>query len=107
MINFESLFTRKAHNEGAEVRIIGHDGKFTDFYILVMGVDSDAWRNRKKESTVQETLADMTLGWRGINIEFSPEMAKTLYTEAPYIADQVATFFYNRENFTRPANQSL
>lgn len=106
-IEFQKLFTRTAHNEGAEIRILGVDGKFTDFYITLRGVDSDAWRNRKSQTeTPADVLADMTVTWRGVDVEFSRDMAKTLYVEAPYIADQVAAFFYKRENFTKPASQS-
>ena len=98
------------------MQVVGPDGNLTDVYIRLVGVDSAKWREikldieRKAMSgdsgslSPAEYLADATLGWRGIEsngnpLEFSPDAAINLYTDAPYICDQADRFVAKRLNF--------
>jgi hypothetical protein len=117
------LETKLAHERGAELRVIGPDGKTkTDFYITVVGLDSAVWRSMMRDyqrEMVQasitgdkvdhdkrspEMLAKATLSWRGLTdngeeVAFSQETAEQLYFNAPYIADQLDNFIAKRKNF--------
>lgn len=127
----EDLYTLDAHTEGAECRLVSPiDGKLTDCYIKVVGVDSVTWREaelrvkrqnleyfknaelssderkRKVLESTAEVLSEATLSWRGFEvdgkeIEFSKEKVKQLYINSPAIADQVDLFIGKRANFTK------
>lgn len=122
-MDIAKLETKAAHDTGAEVRIIGPDGRLTDFYITVVGLDSAVWRSimRKQhrdalnaamegaehdiDAESPALLAEATIGWRGLEadgeaVEFSKETAKRLYENAPYIADQLDRFIGKRANFS-------
>jgi hypothetical protein len=116
------LVTKDVHNEGAEMQVIGPDGKKTDFYIRLVGPDSDKLREIKaaaqraaiakltegKDSSINTAsfIAEATLGWRGLThadqeIEFSREVAENLYINAPYICEQADKFIAKRVNFIK------
>jgi hypothetical protein len=121
-MDIAKLTTREAHDAGAEVRIRDQFGAETDVYVRVVGMDSAVWRRIMRdqerrvlaaaasgtdevEQDVAQTLAEATLGWRGLEangepLEFSAEAAYELYSGAPYIADQVDRFIGKRANFT-------
>jgi len=120
-MNITDLYTAESHENGSEVNIINpFDGNPTDIYIKVQGVDSKAFREAKRKSyrnalenpdsydsdkTTCEILADITVGWRGVesdgkDLEFSKEKAFELYENAPAIRDQIDTYISNRANFT-------
>jgi hypothetical protein len=53
-----------------------------------------------------DLLTAVTIGWRGLKsgkdtVEFSPEVAKGLYENAPSVASQVDRFVADRVNFTK------
>ena len=111
------MHTRDRHNAGSEVRIKDELGDDTDIYIRVVGLDSGTWNAIQlsigrdhaegKEIENHTVLADATIGWRGVEsdgvvLEFSRDLVRDLYFNAPYIADQVNRFIGNRRNFTRP-----
>lgn len=121
-MEFDSLLTRQAHEEGAEINIINpNTGEKTDVYIKVMGVDSSAWRQAMKAAVRRmvspnrdddlidddaEKLASITIAWRGITrggkpLEFSKKECKELYIKSPALMDQVDRFVANYRNFTK------
>lgn len=126
-MDFNDLATAQSHGNGAEINILSPvDGKPTDVYITIMGIDSKEWRAAKKAQTSQiitaradgkmedldydrmdaEALAKITLGWKGIAKEgkeykFSYENALSLYLDAPAVVSQLIEFVSNRENFIK------
>jgi hypothetical protein len=122
-MDIKSLETKDLHDAGAEIQVKDQEGKLTDFYITVVGIDSTVWRGIQKriqrasiDAMVEgkpqpvedqaKTLAQATIDWRGLKdgrskVEFSAEIAERLYTNAPYIADQVDRFIGNRTNFIK------
>ena len=77
-MDIKGLYTVEKHEAGAEVRITSPvDGDLTDFYILVQGIDSKAYRSAviayqrrllaEQEGGEAELLAAVTIGWRGLN----------------------------------------
>jgi hypothetical protein len=118
-----ALETAQAHNEGAEMRVRGPDGEYTDFYIMLSGMDSTTWRKAArdvKRKVVEvmsaggevdidfeaESLAASTIGWRGLEsdgeaVEFNVDTAFSLYKNAPYIQDQADRFMGDRANFIK------
>lgn len=116
-MDINTLYTVDAHEEGAEIRIVSPlDGKKTDFYISVQGVDSKAYRTAVKayhrkllndeEGGEIELIVAITKGWRGLvdgdkEVEFSAENAKSVYENAPDVASQLDRFVANRQNFIK------
>jgi hypothetical protein len=116
-MDIKGLYTVEKHEAGAEVRITSPvDGDLTDFYILVQGVDSKAYRSAvrayqrrllaEQEGGEAELLAAVTIGWRGLNdgkaeVEFSREKAVQLYENSPNVANQIDRFIADRKNFTK------
>jgi len=115
------LETRQAHESGAEMRVIGPDGEFTDLYLKILGVDSALWRGLVKEIERKiseavtlgedpdidkaEYIARAVVGWRGAEengeeLPFSEERLRQLLKDAPYICDQADRFMSKRVNFT-------
>ncbi len=116
-MDINTLYTVDAHEEGAEIRIVSPlDGKETDFYISVQGIDSKAYRKAVKayhrkllneeEGGDIDLLVSITKGWRGLSdgkeeIEFSSVRAKAVYENAPDVAVQVDRFVADRKNFIK------
>jgi hypothetical protein len=116
-MDINTLYTVDAHEEGAEIRIISPlDGKETDFYITLQGVDSKAYRKAvrayhkkliaEEEGGEIDLLIAITKGWRGLSdgnkeIEFSALRAKAVYENAPNVATQVDRFVSDRTNFIK------
>jgi len=117
-MDITELYTRDAHEQGAEMQIKDKTGQPAEMYISLVGMDSKTWRslmaeqNRKLmaenadvDEIKAETFASATLSWRGFmskgeEIAFSREKVLELYTQAPYIVDQVNHFVGDRLNFT-------
>jgi hypothetical protein len=109
--------TTADHEAGAECRIRSpKTGKPTDFYITVLGPDSKKYREAqgqlyraimdKKESGSTDFLAAITTDWRGLTdnkkpVAFSKKAVKSIYMNAPYIANQVDSFIGDRVNFIK------
>ena len=124
-MEFNSLLTQEAHEEGAEVQIVNpNTGEKTDVFIKVLGPDSKEFRtavkvamrkaiaNSAKDDPEDDTETDIeqiaaaTIGWRGIMSEgkelpFTKKQCKDLYRKAPSILDQVNRFIGNYRNFTK------
>lgn len=121
-------FAGKA-DAGVEM-VVAHPGtgEPTDAAITLAGVDSQAWRRAnhelasrllkssrgkidktfgEREANTAEMLASVTLRWRNVEDEgkqlvCTPEIAKKLYLDYPWLAEQVDSFIGNRANFFCP-----
>lgn len=119
-MNIDELYTLKHHEKGAEMQVRNAEGKELKMYLTLAGVDSKLYRKEKTalsrkimanrdtdlEDARAESLAEVTLGWRGFEskgkkLKFSKEQVKKLYINAPYIMDQIDGFIFNRVNFTQ------
>lgn len=119
-MDINQLYTVDAHEKGAEMQLKDENSKPLDMYIKVVGVDSKLFREVKNklrrdiladpsvdmEELKTNSLADITLGWRGFlekgkEIKFSQKRILQLYQNAPYIADQIDMFCNARANFTK------
>jgi hypothetical protein len=116
-MDINTLYTVDAHEEGAEIRIVSPlDGKETNFYISVQGIDSRAYRTAVKayhrkllneeEGGEIDLLIAITKGWRGLSdnkkeVKFSASVARAVYENAPDVAVQVDRFVSKRTNFIK------
>lgn len=126
-MDISDLMTADSHAAGAECNIYSPvDGKATDVFILMAGVDSAIWRKQKRKQTAEimqaaraktdgeldydrmdiDALVEATIGWRGIvaggkPYEFSKENALQLYSKSPGIVSQLLDFVANKRNFTK------
>ena len=116
-MDINTLYTADAHEEGAEIQIVSPlDGEKTDFYITLQGIDSKTYRkavrayHRKliaeEEGGEIDLLVAITKSWRGLNdgkkdIEFTPEMARDVYVNAPSVSTQIDAFVADRKNFIK------
>ena len=116
-MDINTLYTAEAHEEGAEIRIVSPlDGKETDFYIIIQGVDSKAYRtavrayHRKliaeEEGGEIDLIVAITKGWRGLknngkDVVFASEAAHDLYVNAPSVTSQIDQFVADRTNFIK------
>lgn len=113
-MKLESLFTADAHEAGSEMQVKNPaTGEPMDVWLLIRGLDSKTFRaasldyNRKmmaakseeREDLALDLLVSITVGWRGIDEEFSQDKIKELYQKSPAIRDQVDEFFTDRRNF--------
>ena len=123
-MDIKSLYTLEAHESGSEMNIISPiDGKPTECFLTVSGVDSRAWRearlvfereiiklNNASESErallIATAQAAAVIGWRGFDnegkpLDFDRAFLIELLVESPSIGDQVERFKENRLNFTK------
>lgn len=126
-MDIKSLMTADDHAAGAECNIYSPvDGKATDVFICISGVDSPIWRKQKRKQTTAimqqargkstaeldydqmdiEALVDATIAWRGIisdgkEYEFSKENVLALYSKSPGIVSQLLDFIADKRNFTK------
>lgn len=125
-MDINELKTKPLHDSGAEMQVKDAEGKETDFYIRLVGVDSGKWREIKRKLErkaldasfngddpnidAAEYIAEATLDWRGLEsdgkpVPFSHQAALDLYRNAPYICDQADRFIAKRANFTSGKSQ--
>lgn len=116
-MDIKNLYTAVPHEEGAEIQITNPlDGKPTDFYIHVKGIDSKSYREAVKkyhrklinneEGGDIDLLVSLTAGWKGLKsgkeeVEFTPQTAHDLYTNSPGICSQIDKFVADRKNFMK------
>ncbi len=123
--SFKALFTRGGANAGAVMEVLGPDGKKTEHWIRVRGVDSDEFQKAhalmrrrlmeyieqhgtdiKKDEAYQEHLANLrrehqaslVMDW-SFEEPCTKEAAIELFTNARYIAEQVDEFAGKRDRF--------
>lgn len=125
-MELKTLSTAETHSAGAECNILSPiDGAPTDVFITIRGADSKEWRATKKRQTTKileakaagkmdaldydamdvDALVEATIGWRGLtkdgeDFPFSEENAKSLYSTAPSVVNQLLEFLTDRANFT-------
>ena len=117
-MDIKDLYTVETHENGAEMQVNDESGKALDMYITLAGIDSKAFRKAKSklqreilagddsEDLRAQALADVTLNWRGflndgVELEFTNDLVKQLYINAPYVMDQADVFINQRVNFTK------
>jgi len=126
-MDIKSLYTLESHEKGAELNLLSPlDGKPTDCYLTVVGVDSATWREAelngkrkvlelfkdgdtdqvKNRDIIAETLASAVIGWRGFEdkgkaIEFDRGFLKDLFINSPDTATQTDEFIAKRVNFIK------
>jgi len=123
--------TRDDANRGFEFQVIDDAGEKADWYITVVGADSDIYRakqneqrrrnianvNRTKslaqtlgnaEADAIELIVAATSGWRGKDAmaEYSPKECDRIYTEFPQIREQADRAIGERANFLPSAATS-
>lgn len=118
-MKLKSLYTVENHEDGAELQVKDENGKKTPLWLTVKGTDSLTYRNELKKQKnayveasrndktldtddfVIDTLVASTSGWRGTDEEFSKELCRELYENAPFVKEQVDDFMTERKNFTK------
>lgn len=115
-MNYDELFTKEQHEQGAEMQVADEHGKLLDMSFIIVGVDSKLWRksfNEFKKNTINEVedaeaelYASVTIGWKGVlsegkELKFTKELMKSFLVNAPYLIKQCDLFVGNRENFTK------
>jgi len=117
-MKISKLYTTDLHDAGSEVEVLDDQGAKTGLFITVVGVDSTVFRAQAKkqqrayieslrgkkdfddEAFATDSLVAATIGWRGTDEKFTKKLCKELYTQAPYIKDQIDLFIADRANFT-------
>lgn len=118
-MKLNDLYTVENHEDGAELQIKDENGKKTPLWLTVKGTDSLTYRNELKkqknayveasrndktldtDNFVIDTLVASTSGWRGTDEEFTKELCRELYENAPFVKEQVDDFMTERKNFTK------
>jgi hypothetical protein len=115
----ESFFTRGRANEGVKVPLYTPDGQLSKHWLVVRGVDSDAFNHAKTKQTRRigqiaslpeeerdaeikdatlEMISSLVASW-SFDRECTLENIKAFLTEAPQIADKVDEFASKRSLF--------
>ncbi|HGB5894180.1 TPA: phage tail assembly chaperone [Salmonella enterica subsp. enterica serovar Kottbus] len=111
--------TRQRANEGEKMFLSLPDGTRTKEYLIVRGVDSDAYNRARSEASrrmfslkddedpspvVEENrlslMTSLVVGW-SLEEEFSEAHLRELLKECPQIGDQINQFAANRVEFFR------
>ncbi|ELO0595176.1 hypothetical protein QY625_003477 [Salmonella enterica] len=111
--------TRQRANEGEKMFLSLPDGTRTKEYLIVRGVDSDAYNRARSEASrrmfslkgdedpspvVEENrlslMTSLIAGW-SLEEEFSEATLRELLKECPQIGDQINQFAANRVEFFR------
>lgn len=121
-MKIEDLYTLETHEAGAELRLVSPiDGKPTDFYLTIVGVDSNRWRDAELDgkrkimamskaeqsdkkahrAIIAEVLSQAVIDWKGFDKEFDREFVKDVFINSPLIAEQVDEFIGKRANFIK------
>jgi len=129
-MDLNRLNTQKLSNEGAWMTVVDiGTGEETDIQILLAGVDSDHFREAKKDwdrrrreklekgkglPTAEELekarlamLVTCTLDWRNLELEGKPlactkAAANHVYRNFPWLREQADQFIEDRRNFLPP-----
>lgn len=125
-MEINQLLTVESHEAGAECNILSPvDRSETDVFIKIMGADSKAWRNAKKKQTAEiiskrasgdtnidydamdiKAISSITIGWSGITKDgkewpCNDKNKKELFTNSPFIVEQLLDFLSKGENFIK------
>lgn len=110
MSEMEQFFTREKANAGTKIPLRRPDGTETEHYLVIRGIDSDAFRDadlkskraaveiaaltdqdeqeRRRKEVKLDLVSALIADWSFAE-ECTPENVKTLLREAPQIADSV------------------
>lgn len=128
MSKMATYFTRSAANEGAELKLSDpRTGLLTGEWLRIVGADSDRFRHAQDEMVRKgvelasmedgelkdkarkdielELLCSAVVGW-SFDEECTPELVKTLLTEAPQIRDAIDRAVMLRARFFALASSS-
>ena len=104
------FFTRGKANEGEKLHLSLPDGTPTDEYLMVRGVDSDAFRaavdNYRRELIGFAAIKDESeraakSEQARVELMCAQEALAELFREAPHIADEADKFASDRRRFFR------
>lgn len=125
---FEDFFTKDAANEGVKVPLYWPDGKKSDFWLLVAGVDSDVYIKAKTKldrfamtaykglnddeaqdihlGKVNELKAACVIDWKmqdndGNDVACTFENVVNLLDKAPQLVKQIDDIIYDRSQFIK------
>ncbi|MGI9277482.1 MAG: hypothetical protein ACR2PT_21870 [Endozoicomonas sp.] len=120
MSEMDNFFTRQKANEGIKLPLVTPDGETTEHFIMIRGIDSDAFREAetearrsalqvaaiedevaRNEAITAEKLTLMTslvLDW-SFDQTCSPDYIRNFLREAPQIADQIDQLAAKRSLF--------
>jgi hypothetical protein len=123
--SFKILATREGSDQGQKMEVLGPDGAPCGEYMIIRGVDASAYRNAQRlfrraiikfreekgsasieseeyqlfiETEQKKMTSALVASW-SFSEDCTPESVLQLFTEAPYVADQVDTFAGKRERF--------
>lgn len=119
-MGMESFYTRRKANEGIKVPLSLPGGAETEDYLIIRGIDSDAFRDAdtlarsqalliveienkaERVSLMKESrldiLTSLIASW-SFEEECTPETVRTMLIEAPQIADAVDRVAAKRASF--------
>jgi hypothetical protein len=122
MTGMKDFYTREAANEGISVPLYLPDGKKTKHFLMIHGVDSDAFReanaeisrnalriaaienDKEKKSALKDEkhklLASLIFAW-SFDEECTPENVKNFLINAPQVADMVDQMATRRSLFLK------
>jgi hypothetical protein len=126
-MDLKKFDTKSGAEQGYELVLLDPAGTQTDAAITLRGADSDTYQRKLREhqrrrldqlnrtrkvtqspeaieSEAIELMVAATIGWRGIErdeveVSFSGDAARALYTEFPAIREQVDQAINERANF--------
>lgn len=121
-----AFYTRKSANDGVKLPLELPDGTPTDEWLIILGVDSDAFReaetaelrraieadyssDEERDRAANESkrrLAAALIGGWSFDEEKTPETAFKFLTEAPHIQRQVDMLAIQRKRFFKKGPQS-
>lgn len=116
----EAFFTRPRANEGIQLPLVTPDGRDSEHWVRVLGVDSDAFRRKdrdvrrrmleatelkdaaERDALMQdlklELVASLVVGW-SFPEECTPEAVAEFMRQAPQVADAVDKIATRRSLF--------
>jgi len=127
-LGLEDFYTKDAANEGVKVPLYWPDGKKSDFWLLVAGVDSDVYTQAKTKldryamtaykgleddeaqsihlGKVTELKASCVLDWNmrdndGNDVAFTFENVVKLLDKAPQLMKEIDDVIYDRTQFIK------
>lgn len=118
-MDIDEFYTSETHEKGAEMQVMGQDGKLKECFITFLGRDSKKVREALREGERRVINGDMDvddatayamseagIAWRGFtqggkDVEFSNKALFELLKNAPYITDQADKFIGKRGNFIK------
>lgn len=107
----KEFFTRELHNKAQKAALTTPDGEKTDKYLMFVGTDSDHCRKAKSELRREANIMDMNTDELtsalvaccivdgNLGGKFSNEKVRELFSNAPYIRDQLDSASSDHSNF--------